>query len=153
MNKKELLNLCKEEFEPLLKELGLELYDIEYSKDAIGNILRIFISKDEGNVGIEDCEKASKSISQKLDLLDPIEESYFLEVSSPGIDKPFKKEKDYVKNIGKKVEVKFYGSFKGQKTLIGVLLEKKENEIVIETDKGNEKIPLDMISTVKLSLF
>ncbi len=153
MNKKDLLDLCKKEFEPLLLDLGLEIYDIEYIRESIGNVLRVFITKDQGNVGIEDCEKASKAISEKLDLLDPIEESYFLEVSSPGIDRPFKKEKDYQKNIGKKVEVKFYGSYKGQKTLTGILLEKREDEIVVETEKDKEIISLDIVTSVKLSLF
>lgn len=85
MRKKDLLSLCEKEFEPLILQSGLELYEIEYVKEPVGNILRVYISKDNGNVSIEDCETVSNLISDKLDELDPIEDSYFLEVSSPGI--------------------------------------------------------------------
>lgn len=153
MKKKELLKLCNEEFKPLLEDLGLNLYDIEYNKESVGNVLRVFISKNEGNVGIDDCEKSSRRISDKLDELDPIEESYFLEVSSPGIDRPFKWETDYENNLNKKVEVRFYGSHNGQKSLVGTLLSFDENKIKIETKDEIEELERDSISTVRLSLF
>lgn len=153
MRKKDLLNLCENEFESLIEQSGLELYEIEYVKEPVGNILRVYISKDNGNVSIEDCETVSNLISDKLDELDPIEESYFLEVSSPGIDRPFKKEKDYERNLGENVEVKFYGSYKGQKTLIGKLLSYDENILKVETEKGVEELDRETISTVRLSLF
>lgn len=153
MRKKDLLNLCENEFESLIEQSGLELYEIEYVKEPVGNILRVYISKDNGNVSIEDCETVSNLISDKLDELDPIEESYFLEVSSPGIDRPFKKEKDYERNLGENVEIKFYGAYKGQKTLIGKLLSYDENILKVETEKGVEELDRETISTVRLSLF
>lgn len=153
MRKKDLLSLCEKEFEPLILQSGLELYEIEYVKEPVGNILRVYISKDNGNVSIEDCETVSNLISDKLDELDPIEDSYFLEVSSPGIDRTFKKEKDYERNLGENVEVKFYGSHKGQKSLIGKLLSYDENILKIETEKGVEELDREAISTVRLSLF
>lgn len=153
MRKKDLLSLCEKEFEPLIIQSGLELYEIEYVKEPVGNILRVYISKDNGSVSIEDCETVSNLISEKLDELDPIEDSYFLEVSSPGIDRPFKKEKDYEKNIGENVEIKFYGSHKGQKTLTGKLLSYDENILKVETEKGVEELDRETISTVRLSLF
>lgn len=153
MKKKDLLNLCKKEFEPLILNAGLELYDIEYVKESVGNILRVYISKENGNVGIEDCEAVSKLISDKLDELDPIEDSYFLEVSSPGIDRPFKKEKDYEKNLGETIEVKFYGSYKGKKTLTGKLLSYDENKIKVQTEREVEDLDRESISAVRLSLF
>lgn len=153
MKKKDLLNLCQKEFEPLILNAGLQLYDIEYVKESVGNILRVYISKENGNVGIEDCEAVSKLISDKLDELDPIEDSYFLEVSSPGIDRPFKKEKDYEKNLGETIEVKFYGSYKGKKTLTGKLLSYDENKIKVQTEREVEDLDRESISTVRLSLF
>ena len=153
MKKKDLLSLCKKEFEPLILNTGLELYEIEYVKESVGNILRVYISKENGNVGIEDCETVSKLISDKLDELDPIEDSYFLEVSSPGIDRPFKKEKDYEKNLGETIEVKFYGSYKGKKTLTGKLLSYDENKIKVQTEREVEDLDRESISTVRLSLF
>ena len=153
MKKKDLLNLCKKEFEPLILNTGLELYEIEYVKESVGNILRVYISKENGNVGIEDCETVSKLISDKLDELDPIEDSYFLEVSSPGIDRPFNKEKDYEKNLGETIEVKFYGSYKGKKTLTGKLLSYDENKIKVQTEREVEELDRESISTVRLSLF
>lgn len=153
MKKKDLLSLCKKEFGPLILNAGLELYDIEFVKESVGNILRVYISKENGNVGIEDCETVSKLISDKLDELDPIEDSYFLEVSSPGIDRPFKKEKDYEKNLGETIEVKFYGSYKGKKTLTGKLLSYDENKIKVQTEREVEDLDRESISTVRLSLF
>ena len=108
MNKKNLLDLCWKELKSITDNLNLILDDIEFLREPAGNILRIYIDKELGTVDINDCEKASKLISDKLDKLDPIDESYFLEVSSPGIDRPFKRENDYRKNIGNFVIIKFY---------------------------------------------
>src|SRR3954453_4744771 len=92
---------------PIFQELGLELVDIEYVKEGKEWFLRVFVDKEAG-VDIEDCGIVSERLSEKLDELDPIPHNYFLEVSSPGAERPLKKDKDFINSIGKNVFVKTY---------------------------------------------
>ncbi len=95
---------------PILTENGLELVDIEYVKEGKNWFLRVYIDKDNG-IDIEECGIVSERLSEKLDALDPIPHNYFLEVSSPGAERPLKKEKDYQRAIGKNVFIKTYEPF------------------------------------------
>jgi len=90
----------------------------------------------------------SRVLSKKLDEEDPIEDQYFLEVSSPGLERPFKREEDYQKNLGNLVEAKFYKPLQGKKSLVGKLKEKRENSIVIETGEESFLIELKDISKI-----
>ena len=92
---------------PILEELHLELVEVEYVKEGKSWFLRVYIDKETG-VDIEDCGKVSEKLSEKLDEVDPIPQNYFLEVSSPGAERPLKKEKDFQKAIGKNVYIKTY---------------------------------------------
>ena len=93
--------------EPIINNLGYELYDTIYTKEGKDYYLRIFIDKKDGIV-IEDCEKVSNEINDILDEKDLIPESYFLEVSSPGLERQIRKEKQFLSNIGKKIAIKLY---------------------------------------------
>lgn len=125
--------------EDLIKEkiehLGYELYDVEYSKEAKDFYLRIFIDSKNG-ISLEDCEKVSNEINDPLDKSNIISESYFLEVSSPGIEKILRKDKHLQSNIGEEIEVKlFKKDDKGNKNYQGILKSFNEKEIVVETNE------------------
>jgi len=98
--------------------------------------LRLFIDK-EGGITIDDCQLVSEILSDKLDEIDPIEHSYIFEVSSPGIDRPLKTERDYKKNLNKELEVKFYDSFDGKKSIEATLLDFDDEKVKLDY-KGKE---------------
>ena len=121
-------NLIKEKIE----KLGYELYDVEYTKEAKNFFLRIYIDSEKG-ISLEDCEKVSNEINEPLDKSEIISEQYFLEVSSPGIERVLRKEKHLENNIGEEVEVKlFKKDERGNKIYIGTLKSYNEKEIKIE---------------------
>lgn len=128
----------EEKVENLLKEkiesIGYDLYDVEYAKEGPNYFLRIFIDKPEG-IDLSDCEKVNDEIMEKLDEADYIKEQYFLEVSSPGIERVLKKDKHLEKNIGAEVHIKlFKKDEKGLKEYQGILKSFDENTITIELE-------------------
>ncbi|SFB03569.1 ribosome maturation factor RimP [Acetitomaculum ruminis DSM 5522] len=116
---------------PLCDANNIELVDVEYVKEADNFYLRIFIDK-EGGVNIDDCELISRSLEEILDREDFIDESYILEVSSPGLDRPLKKEKDYVRNLGKMIEIHTYKAIDKIKIFQGLLKEFDKDSVTIE---------------------
>ncbi len=124
---------------PLIEEHQFELVDVEYVKEGGTWYLRAYIDK-PGGITIDDCEIISRSLSDLLDQKDFIEDSYTLEVSSPGLDRPLKKDKDFNRSIGKKVEVKTYAAVKGQKEFTGILKSYDKNTVVILLDDKEEII-------------
>ena len=140
---------------PILTEIGLELVDIEYVKEGKNWFLRIYIDKDNG-VDIEECGLVSERLSEKLDALDPIPHNYFLEVSSPGAERPLKKEKDYQKAIGKNVFIKTYEPIDGEKAFEGLLTKFEGDTVTIEVKiKTRKKIitlPFDKIASARLAV-
>lgn len=130
--------------ETLIKEkienLGYELYDVEYAKEAKNFFLRVYIDSENG-ISLNDCENVSNEINDLLDKSNIISEQYFLEVSSTGVEKVLRKEKHLQDNIGTEIEVKlFKKDDKGNKEHIGILKRFNEKEIEIET---NEKIVIE----------
>ncbi len=105
---------------PLIEENNFELVDIEYVKEADRFYLRVYIDK-EGGITIDDCEIISRTLEEKLDAKNFISDSYILEISSPGLGRPLKKEKDFERSIGKEVEIKLYRAINRQKDFEGVL--------------------------------
>lgn len=105
---------------PLLQQQNFELVDVEYVKEAGTWYLRAYIDK-EGGIAVDDCEFVSRRLGEWLDQEDFISESYILEVSSPGLGRPLKKEKDFKRSVGKEVEVKLYAPLNKQKEYKGVL--------------------------------
>ncbi len=97
-----------------MEDLGYDLVDIEFVRENAEQFLRFYIGKREG-VSIDDCQKVSEAVGNKLDEIDPIEGSYYLEVSSPGLDRPLKTDKDLKRNIGKEIEISLYKNIDGKK--------------------------------------
>jgi ribosome maturation factor RimP len=140
---------------PILEELQLELVDIEYVKEGPNWFLRVYIDKDSG-VDIDECAAVSEKLSEKLDEVDPITDNYFLEVSSPGAERPLKKDKDFEKAIGKNVFIKTYAPIDNEKTFEGILLSfdgiKLIVEIKIKTRKKKVEIPYDKVANARLAV-
>ena len=111
----------EELIQPTVTEMGYELVDVEFVKEGPNWYLRIFIDK-EGGVTIDDCEAVSKTLEKIFDEKDPIEQAYFLEISSPGIDRPLKKKEDFIKYNGEMVDVKLYKPYEGSKEYTGKLV-------------------------------
>ena len=123
-----------------VSELGYELYDVEYAKEGKDYYLRVFIDKSNG-IDLNDCEKVSDGINELLDDADYIKEQYFLEVSSPGIERILRKDKHFKDNIGNTVEVKLFKPINKEKSIIGNL--KEFNEEVITVQKENKEILIE----------
>ncbi|MBP2240166.1 ribosome maturation factor RimP [Cytobacillus eiseniae] len=140
---------------PILDELKLELVDIEYVKEGKDWFLRIFIDKENG-VDIEECGLVSEQLSEKLDEVDPIPYNYFLEVSSPGAERPLKNDKDFNQSIGKNVFIKTYEPIDGEKTFEGILThfdgQTVSVEIKIKTRKKTVNIPYEKVANARLAV-
>ncbi|SHR13099.1 ribosome maturation factor RimP [Robertmurraya sp.] len=141
--------------EPIVNDLNLELVDIEYVKEGKSWFLRVFIDKEQG-IDIEECGMVSEKLSEKLDELDPIPYNYFLEVSSPGAERPLKKQKDYEKAVGKNVHIKTYEPIDGEKIFEGVLTNFTGDtvtvEVKIKTRKKTIEIPFEKVASARLAV-
>lgn len=140
---------------PIVDEMGLELVDIEYVKEGKDWFLRVFIDKPAG-IDIEECGLVSEKLSEKLDELDPITHNYFLEVSSPGAERPLKKKQDFEKTIGKNVYIKTFEPLNGEKQFEGVLVEFDGTNVTVETKIKTRKtlvtIPYEKIANARLAV-
>lgn len=133
---------------PIIENIGYKLYDVEYAKEAKNYFLRIFIDKDNGSIDLEDCEKVNNAITDILDEADYIKEQYFLEVSSPGVERVIRKDTQLQENIGTNVEVNLFKPINGSKQYQGILKEFNNEEIIIEKD-NLINIPRKNISLIK----
>ena len=122
---------------PILEDLSFEFVDVEYVKEGADWYLRAYIDKD-GGIMIDDCETVSRLLEARLDEADFIPDAYILEVSSPGLTRPLKKERDYVRNQGKPVEIHLYKAIDGEKMFVGELKEWNDSQVVID-DEGTER--------------
>lgn len=118
---------------PIVESKGFELVDVEYVKEGGNWYLRAYIDK-PGGIAVDDCEVISRALSERLDEEDFIEEAYILEVSSPGLGRPLKKEKDFARSIGQEVEVRTYRAIDRQKEFTGILCAYDKDSITIETE-------------------
>ncbi len=132
-----------------INELGYDLYDVEYAKEGKNYFLRIFIDSKKG-IDLNDCEKVNDGIMELLDDADYIKEQYFLEVSSPGIERVLRKDKHLKQNIGIEVEINLFKPINAKKQVTGILNNFNENEIYITTnEKNNIAIERKNISLIK----
>ena len=120
--------------QPIVDAKNFEIVDIEYVKEAGEYYLRVYLDK-EGGISLSDCEVVSRELSEILDKKDPIKDNYFLEVSSPGLDRPLKKDKDFERYKGRDVEIKLYKPMNGSKQF--------EWELVGLTEDNNIKVIID----------
>lgn len=134
--------------EKIIVDLGYDLYDVRYEKEAKDYYLRIIIDKPAG-IDINDCETVNNAINDILDEADYIKDQYFLEVSSPGLERILRKEKHFLGQIGKEVSVKLFKPINKQKELIGTLEEYNNTELTIKVDDETIKINLKDIALVK----
>lgn len=118
---------------PLIEQNNFELVDVEYVKEGSNWYLRVYIDKESG-INVDDCELISRALSDLLDEKDFIEEAYILEVSSPGLGRPLKKEKDFARSIGEEVEIKLYRMKDGRKDYKGVLKAYDKESVTIDED-------------------
>ena len=127
--------------QPMVDERGFELVDVEYVKEGSNWYLRAFIDK-PGGISIDDIEPISRELSEKLDQEDFISDAYILEVSSPGLGRPLKKDKDFIRSIGEEIEIHLYRAINKQKEFVGILKEfnKEENTFTVELEDGEEKV-------------
>lgn len=123
---------------PIVEECGFELVDVEYVKEAGNWYLRGYIDK-PGGITVNDCEAVSRIFSDKLDENDFIEDSYIMEISSPGLDRPLKKEKDFARSMGKLVEIRTYRPIEKQKEFCGVLTAYDSSSVTID-EEGNQRV-------------
>ena len=138
--------------EPLLDAEGFSLVDVEYKRERGGWVLRVFIDK-EGGVTLDDCARVSREFGQLLDVEDIIPTSYQLEVSSPGLDRPLKKEEDFVKYSGRKVRIKTKEQVSGRRNFKGALLGCSEGKVMVKVEgSGVFTIPFSAILKANLEI-
>ena len=138
MTKREQYEKRTEELlQPLMEEYHFELVDVEYVKEGSSWYLRAYIDKD-GGITVDDCEIVSRRMSELLDKYDYVEDSYIFEVSSPGLGRPLKKEKDYVRSMGKELEIRTYRAINKEKEFYGILKAYDADTVNIETEEKRE---------------
>ena len=130
----------EELLEDKVKKLGFSLYDVEYVKEGKDYFLRIYIDNNKG-ITIDDCELVSNSITDVLDSKEYLKEQYFLEVSSPGVERILRKDKHLQENIGSKVQAKLFKPYEGKKQYIGIL--KSFDDANIQIDVDNKMIDIE----------
>jgi len=137
--------------QPIIEGLGLELVEVTYKKQHDAMHLTIYIDSDkQGGVSLDDTELVANAIDAPLDELDPTQGAPFvLNVSSPGLDRPLKTEKDYLKKIGTEIELSLYKSINGEKKLVGILSSYSGDDLVLSTDKGELTIQTKDIALAK----
>ncbi|EHQ91366.1 ribosome maturation factor RimP [Desulfosporosinus youngiae] len=137
--------------EPIVEEKGLELIDVEYVREGAHWYLRLYIDKD-GGVDMDDCSSISHVVSEMLDRKNPIPQAYMLEVSSPGLERPLKKEEDFVRFQGSLVMVHTTSLFQGFKKFTGNLVGLINDEIVLEYNDERVAIPRILVKKAHLAL-
>jgi len=156
MAKIKIKELVAEVLTEFLEKNGYELYNVEFIKEGKVWFLRVYIDRIDdtsGGIGTDDCEKVSRYLSARLDELDPIEQNYYLEVSSPGMDRALLKESDYVRFAGRYVDVTLYRGIDGRKTFFGKLGGIQDGNLVIIDEKENRiEIPMEKVAKTKLAV-
>lgn len=135
---------------PIIEQHNFELVDVEYVKEGSNWYLRAYIDK-EGGITVDDCEVVSRAFSDKLDEEDFIEEAYIMEVSSPGLGRPLKKEKDYKRSMGKELEIRTYRAIHKEKEFYGVLKAYDDDSVTIENEQGQQTFQKSEIALIRLA--
>ena len=134
---------------PVVQNLGYRLYDVLYVKEGADWYLRLFIDNDKG-IDLDDCEKVSNQVGEKLDEVDPIETSYVLEVSSCGLERHLRSTEHFKAARGKEIEIKFFKPFEKKKELTGVLEAVEDETIKLKTEEKTYEVYIDDISSAKI---
>lgn len=135
---------------PIIEELGYEFVDLEFLEEEGDWYLRVYIDKEDG-ITVEDCAQVSRPISDKLDEIDPIDISYYFEVSSPGLNRIIKKDKDFQRFKDSKVIITLSSPYEGKEVINGILMGLEDNDILIQYNKKLVKIDRENVKTVNLN--
>ncbi len=152
MKRAEIEQRCESLVQPILDDNGLELWDVEYVKEGANYYLRVYADK-EGGITIDDCVTVSRALEEKLDAEDFIEEAYILEVSSPGLGRVLKRERDFAHSVGETVDVKLYKAIEQQKEFTGVLKSYDASTVTLEYENGEQQtLERSAIASIRLAL-
>ena len=156
MAKKKVTAVAEELLKPFLDREGYELYHTEFVKEGSDWFLRVYIDRpeeagSEAWIGTEDCEKVSRFLSEALDEADPVEQNYYLEVSSPGMDRPLIRPDHYRRALGKQVDVRLYRGKDGKKEISGVLND-FDGERIVLTDEEDKRWELELTEIARARL-
>ena len=135
--------------EPVLEEMGIELVDLEYLSGQGRRVLRIYADRPTG-INLDDCVAVSREIGPLLDVKDLLKQHYVLEVSSPGLDRPLKKESDFLRSIGRKVKIKTAVPLKGRRNFSGILQSFENGMLQLELDNSVVQVPMESVSKANL---
>jgi ribosome maturation factor RimP len=150
-SKKDIESIAEKLLEPILKANNFECVDIEFIQEAGNWFLRVYLDKEEG-ITINDCELVSRALEKELDKKDPIKDPYILEVSSPGLDRPLKKDKDFERHIGEHVEIRLYKAVNKSKDVTGILLAFDEDTITVEIEHEETIFLRKDIAIIRLAI-
>lgn len=141
---------------PIVEELKLELVDVEFVKEGRDYFLRVYVDTPVGNIDISQCAQVSEKLSELLDVKDPISQNYYLEVSSPGAERPLKKDSDFEKAVDQYVHIKSYEAIDGRKVFEGYLTSYSDEgaalNMLIKTRKIKVLIPKEKIAMARLAI-
>lgn len=151
MKKTEIVERTERLVTPIIDENHFELVDVEYVKEGSNWYLRVYADK-EGGINIDDCVLISRALEAKLDEEDFIKDPYILEVSSPGLGRQLKKDKDFKRSLGEAVECRLFSAFNGSKEWDGTLKDFDENSVTIDSDGNTLIIPRKNIASVRLAI-
>lgn len=149
MSRQQIEAVVSDVAESIAEVQQLEIVDVEYVKEQGDYFLRVFIDK-EGGVGLDDCQRMSEMLSDRLDEIDPIPGAYSLEVSSPGLARPLKKRSDYERFVGQLVHIKTYAPIDGRKNWQGTLLGHSSEHVELDVDGIRVTLPFQAIARARL---
>ncbi len=138
--------------EPVLRSEGMELIEVEFRRESHGWVLRLYIDREEG-VSVDDCAQVSRTLSDLLDVADPIEYPYHLEVSSPGLNRPLRKREHFARFVGSTVEVKTLSPVMERRNFKGILEKVDTHVIHVNCDSMTYEIPLENLDRARLKYF
>jgi ribosome maturation factor RimP len=136
---------------PLLAEMDIELVEIQFQREGHGWVLRLFIDR-EGGVTLADCTTVSREVSRYMEVEDPIEHAYHLEVSSPGLERPLKKKDDFVRFVERRARIKMRDKLEGQRVFVGILKGVEDENVLFLVDDQLHHLPLIGIARARLVL-
>ncbi|MHB8788606.1 MAG: ribosome maturation factor RimP [Desulfobulbaceae bacterium] len=151
MGTEKVLAAIEQYAEPLLRDLGIELVEVQFRREGHGWVVRLFIDREQG-VTLDDCAAVSRAISTWLDVEDLIEHAYHLEVSSPGLERPLKRIEDFQRFVGRQAKVKLKEPRDGQNVFIGTLEQVVGEEVILLVDGRQVAIPFAEIARARLTL-
>lgn len=138
--------------EPVIQAEGMDLLEVEFRRESIGWVLRLFIDQEDG-VSVDDCARVSRVVSDLLDVADPIDRPYHLEVSSPGLDRPLRKVEHFQSQVGKIIEVRSMEPMENRRNFKGKLTDARSDAITVDCDGRLYEIPLALVERARLRYF